>query len=91
MNGTLYQNPTFPTLDEEKIINQDINKEKLQCNKGKLVKVYLSFPNKDMDFEGRLEYIDHDYIVISNIDTNIYNLIPSRYINYISFNEKILI
>lgn len=94
MNGTYYSNPTFPNNDTEiedesnsRIIYNDI----LSNNIGKKITANFIFDNSkdNKEFTGRLEYVDNKYIIISNPSTNHYNLILVKYLNYITFEEKI--
>lgn len=97
MSGEYFPNPTF--FNNERQNQEDNNLEKhsnidniLINNIGKHIILYCSFNNKNetnKDFEGRLEYINENYVVINNIDNNKYVFIPVKYINYIVFNEKI--
>ena len=105
MNGTYYQNPTFPsavpnnsndisvTLDKEVSINDIYIENILNNNIGKFVNTYVSFPNsneiKDITFTGIIEKNGKDYLIISNPETGKWYLIPNKYINYIEFEEEI--
>ena len=98
MNGTYYANPTFPTSSENNDLNivetekNDLTlNELLTKNKGKKIKICLSFPNykEETILSGRLEKIAYDYLIINDIVSDEYKIILLKYINYISFIEKI--
>lgn len=90
MNGTLYNNPTFPTLEDDYIQS---NNNVTTNNIGKEVKAYFSFKNENQvkEFNGRLELLNKDYIILSKIDDNEYILLPTKNLDYLVFNEKISI
>ena len=111
MNGTYYQNPTFPGAtgnmpemnnytsnivpisDEGNLpMEQSYIENILRLNKGKLAKVYISFPDsvnwKDKIFDGTIEQAGRDHIVMSLTDGK-WVLIPMIYLDYVEFNEKI--
>ena len=105
MNGNFFQNPTFPSSEnlntfvvpEEEKIEEISNPEStraLNMNRGKKVKIYTSFPfsneSKDRIFEGIFEGSQKDILIISNPETGEWNIIPTGFINYISFDEKII-
>ena len=91
MNGSFYQNPTFQSDTLNNKLEEN-SKNILELNKGKKIKVYTSFPfsddYKDKLFEGMLEGIKEDSLILSESDDTWY-LIPLQFINYITFNEKI--
>ena len=91
MNGTLYSSPTFPNNINEENVIEERESDNLSNNKGKMIKAYFSFPNVNeiKEFNGRLESINKDYIVISNIDNNEYTLLFTKYLIYLVFDEKI--
>ena len=100
MDGTYFPTPTFPSNEERKVetkeseAKQVFNVDKILINNiGKSVIIYCSFKNsndlKDKDFTGRLEYVNENYIVISNVENGEYHFIPIKYVNYITFKEKI--
>ena len=87
MEGTYYSNPVFPGLDEEKKLDDISTSNSLINNKGKEVKIFTNF--KDEEINGRFEYINNEYIIVSNLKINEYTLIFIKNINYIVFNESI--
>lgn len=107
MNGNYYQNPTFPTNDEvynnggyqnlnddsSQIYEQSFIENILRLNKGKKVKVYVSYPDslnwKDKIYNGIIEQAGTDHIIISDPSTGMWYLIRLIYLDYIEFDEKI--
>ena len=105
MNGSFYQNPTFPMEDEMtppgniSFNNDSISMEQsyieniLRLNKGKVVKAYVSYPDsvswKDKIYEGIIEEAGRDHLIISNPKTGIWYMIRMIYLNYVEFEEKI--
>ena len=63
----------------------------LRLNKGKKTKIYITIPNSKEEkiFEGILETVGKDHIIMSNPSTGEWYLIPIIYLNYIIFEEKI--
>ena len=91
MNGVYFPSVTYEENDdirEERIENKIDNI--LINNIGKSITLYCCFDNNN-EFNGRLEYINENYIVINNIENGNYFFIPSKNINYIEFKEKITI
>ena len=62
-------------------------------NIGKQVCVYLTFPNsndfRDFKIEGILEQSGEDYVILSVPSTGKWHLIPSIYIDLITFDENV--
>ena len=98
MNGTYYPNPTFPSAisDNTENNNKEIevsNNRKiylddlLSSNIGRKIKVYTSI--NDYSFEGILENTVSEYLVISELETGKWYIIPQKFINYIESYEKI--
>lgn len=58
---------------------------------GKKMKVYCSFPDSskwhDVIFEGRLVYAENDHLILRNLNTDLWTIIVSVYINYIELSE----
>ena len=91
MNGSFYQNPTFQNETQNTRLEENLNNI-FELNKGKKIKVYTSFPfshdYKDKLFEGMLEGIKEDSLILSESDDTWY-IIPLQFINYITFSEKV--
>lgn len=62
----------------------------LRFNRGKEVKVYMSFPNSnEKEFTGIMELSGKDFIIISEPSTGKWQMLPIMYLDYITFDEKI--
>ena len=96
-----YPTPTFPgaaTTDKDTAEAMELTDEKniidiLKLNKGKLIKIYCSYPHtetiKDKTFEGIIEIAGPDFLIISNRSTGQWSIILINNINYITCDEKI--
>lgn len=105
MNGSFYQNPTFPMQEEQVTppgnisfmdtlpMEQSYIENILRLNKGKKVKAYVSYPDsvawKDKIYEGIIEEAGRDHLIISDPKTGVWYLIRMIYLNYVEFEEKI--
>ena len=105
MNNTYFNKDIFPQNQynqeiQQQMINQNYTtniqeqpyiENILKFNKGKKIKIYTSFPNKEdmKEFKGILENSGKDYITISDPQTGNWNLIPIIFMNYITFDENI--
>ena len=105
MNGTYYQNPTFPAATTSNYqdtivpVGNDLPMEQsyieniLRLNKGKKVKAYVSYPDsidwKDSVYTGIIEQAGRDRLIISDPTTGKWYLILMIYLNYVEFEEKI--
>lgn len=65
----------------------------LRLNKGKMVHLYMSFPDstewRDKVFSGILEEAGKDHIVISDPSSGKWYLLLLIYLNYVVFDERI--
>ncbi len=65
----------------------------LRHNKGKVVKVYSSYPDsedcRDKVFEGVIEQAGRDHIVLRDTKNGKWYLILMIYLNYVEFEEAI--
>lgn len=65
----------------------------LRHNKGKKVKVYVSFPDstewRDKIFEGTIEQAGRDHLIIRDPKNDHWYLILMIYLNYVEFDERI--
>ena len=68
--------------------NFDTFNELMKFNQGKSIKIYTNIDNNKV-FEGIVEQAGHDYIIISNPESEKWDLIFIKNINYINFLEKI--
>ena len=105
MNGTYYQNPTFPTaatnnytdnivpIGTELTMEQSYIENILRLKKKKKVKAYVSYPDsldwKDSIYNGIIEQAGRDHLIISNPETGKWYLILMIYLNFVEFDEKI--
>ena len=101
MNGTYYENPTFPNQinneHQESITSIENNNTKdnqindiLKNNKGKKINISMSYHNNEKElYNGIIEYVSNNYLIISNPETSSYYLLLLKYLNYIEFEEKI--
>lgn len=103
MNGSYFQNPTFPSnfnnmTNETEIDYKNDNEESyieniLRKNKGKKAKVFASFPDSreytDRIFDGIIEQAGRDHLIMSAPSLGDYYLIPMIYINWVEFEEPI--
>ena len=65
----------------------------LRVNKGKLINIYMTFPDsvewRDKVFTGILEQLGRDHIIISDPKTGKWQLLLMIYVSYITFEETI--
>ena len=104
MNGSYYQNPTFPNNDiiikDDIITNSDYNYSEqsyieniLRFNKGKKIKAYVSYPDssswQNKVYEGTIEQAGKDHLIIKGDVSNTWYLIRIIYLDCVEFNEEI--
>lgn len=105
MNGNYYQNPTFPnnnfptppgniSVNEINMpIEQSYIENILRLNKGKKVKVYVSYPDssawQNKVYEGIIEEAGKDHLIIKDNVSGSWYLIRIIYLNYVEFMEPI--
>lgn len=105
MNGNYYQNPSFPTnnvmetppgniSNESLTMEQSLIENILRLNKGKKVKVYVSYPEssawQNKIYDGIIEQAGRDHLIIKDVKNNICYLIRMIYLNYVEFEENII-
>ena len=62
----------------------------LRLNKGKEVRVYMTFPNSnEKEFNGIIEGSGRDHIIVSEPSTGKWQMLPTMYLNYITYDENI--
>ncbi|HHW69263.1 MAG TPA: spore coat protein GerQ [Tenericutes bacterium] len=65
----------------------------LRLNKGKKVRVHMTFPDsiewRDREFSGIIEESGRDHIILSEPSTGKWQLLLMLYVDYISFDEPI--
>ena len=88
-NGNYIPQQSLIQQIEKKTIND--TESFLKANIGKSIKVYMSFPDsiewRDKVFEGTLESVGIDYILINDINLSPL-LIQKIYVNFIEFKDK---
>ncbi len=109
MNGNFYQNPTFPNnptnqMNQQSFITSqnaqdDIPLEQsyieniLRLNKGKNVKVFVSYPEssawQNKDYVGIIEEAGRDHLILKDSQTGTWYLLRLLYIDYVEFMEPI--
>ncbi len=107
MNGSFFNNPTFPNAgNPNKVISppgnvnsspltleQSLIENILRLNKGKLVKVYASYPDsnewRDKIYTGTIEESGRDHLILSDPSSGNWWLIRMLYVNFVEFDEKI--
>ena len=103
MNGTYYNNPTFPNGEETPPANMgtesimplesSLIENILRLNKEKKVKVFATFPDSGPEtnktFEGVIKQSGRDHLILYNDISNTWYLIKMLYINYIIFDKVI--
>ena len=65
----------------------------LRLNKGKQIRVHMTFPDsveyRDREFRGILEESGRDHIILSEPSTGKWQLLLMIYVDFISFDEEI--
>jgi len=65
----------------------------LRLNKGKSVRVHMTFPDsnefRDREFVGIIEQAGRDHIILSEPSTGRWQLLLMIYVDFISFDERI--
>lgn len=65
----------------------------LRLNRGKKVRVHMTFPDsiefRDREFTGIIEQSGRDHIILSEPDTGKWQLLLMIYVDFITFDEKI--
>ena len=100
--NTYFNEEIFPNKNEKKEYNTTVEYQKkiiniprieelLKFNKGKKITLHMGFPNSNehKDIIGILEQSNEEYITLSNPQTGAWNLLPTIYIDYITFDENI--
>ncbi len=103
MNGSYYKTPVYPSnmRPADTFVNstneipteQSYVENILRMNKGKRVKVYVSYSDsvewRDKIFEGIIEQAGRDHLILSDPNTGNWYLILMIYLDYVEFPEKI--
>ena len=97
MNNTYFNKDVFPQYNEEPMQKNIIQNTKpyiielLKNNLNKKIKINMNFPYNENqnEFDGIIEQIGNDYIILSEPKTGNWKILPFIYLNYITFEEKI--
>jgi len=94
--NTYFNEEIFPNKNEKNYtphtnINIPHIEELIKFNKGKKLTIHMGFPNSNeqKDIIGILEQSNDEYITLSNPQTGVWHLLPTIYIDYITFDENI--
>jgi spore germination protein Q len=100
--GTPIYSGNAPTPNQQTAPNYSVNElpvevsyieNILRLNKGKNVRVHMTFPDstewRDMEFTGIIEQSGRDHIILSEPATGKWQLLLMIYVDYISFDERI--
>lgn len=104
MNNNYYQKALYPTENnnpfegnrinqiQEQPVEENNNIKILKLNRGKFAKIFVSFTDSnewhDKIFEGIIEQVGRDHIIISDPKTGKWTLISIIYMNYLEFDEE---
>lgn len=93
-NGYFQNQMTTPPISGEEIdYEQSYIENILRLNRGKLAKIYTTFPDatewRDKVFTGIIEAAGRDHIVMSDPSTGKWYLIKMIYFDYAEFDEPI--
>ena len=100
-NPPIYTGNTTPPMNQgiDTIQNAGLPMEQsyieniLRLNKGKKVRVHMTFPDsneyRDREFVGIIEQSGRDHIILSEPSTGRWQLLLMIYVDFISFDEKI--
>lgn len=94
-NEELYVRDTsFPGNTIDLPIEQSYIENILRLNKGKKVKVYMSFNDsalhKDKVFEGIIRQAGRDHLIISDPVTGKWDMLLMIYLDYVEFDDEII-
>lgn len=82
--------PVIPT--KSPFIEQSYIENILRLNRGKVASIYMNFENSQWGskiFRGIIEAAGRDHIILSDLATETRYLLPTIYLNYITFDEEI--
>ena len=92
MNSNYY-NPNLPPSFYQPAEQNDTMEIVLRRIPSIKVKVYMTFPGsnewRDKVFDGILEGTGRDHIVVSDITTGSWYILPNIYVDYVEFYESI--
>ena len=92
-NGNVSPNQQTNQLPFEMPMEQSYIENILRLNKGKKVRIHMTFPDseefRDREFEGIIEQSGRDHIIISEPSSGKWQLLLMIYVDFISFDEPI--
>ena len=100
-NNPIYTGNTTPPMNQgteytqvmQLPMEQSYIENILRLNKGKKVRVHMTFPDsnefRDREFVGIIEQSGRDHIILSEPSTGKWQLLLMIYVDFISFDEKI--
>lgn len=107
MNNNYYGKPIFPSNNVTPPGNQNYTSYQpmalpseqsyieniLRLNKGKQVRVHMTFPDsneyRDLEFKGIIEQSGRDHLILSDPNSGTWELLLMIYVDFISFDEPI--
>ncbi len=87
-------NENYQTNNTEMLpLEQSYIENILRLNKGKQVRVHMTFPDsneyRDKEFKGIIEQAGRDHLILSEPSTGTWQLLLMIYVDFISFDEAI--
>ncbi len=81
-----------PYMEQNYFYELDQLQRVLELSNKSKVKIYMSFPHlsEGNEFEGIIEKVGKDYILLSSPKSSKFCLLPTIYINYVVFEENII-
>ena len=85
--------PNYFQASQDMPLEQSYIENILRLNKGKQVRVHMTFPDsnefRDREFSGIIEQSGRDHIILSEPSTGKWQLLLMIYVDFITFDEKI--
>ena len=98
-NNTVPNQQSVPSYEQTQTMINPLTSEQsyieniLRLNKGKQVRVHMTFPDseefRDREFTGIIEQSGRDHIILSEQSTGKWQLLLMIYVDFITFDEKI--
>jgi spore germination protein Q len=86
-------NTPVPNMTSDMPLEQSYIENILRLNKGKNVRVHMTFPDsnefRDREFTGIVEQSGRDHIILRDPKTGTWELLLMIYVDFITFDEKI--
>ncbi|MFI3307460.1 MAG: spore coat protein GerQ [Mycoplasmatota bacterium] len=82
----------YNNYEQNYYLSLDYFQKILEISNKSKIKVFMSFPHlsEGHEFEGIIEKVGKDYIMISSPKSGKFIFLPTVYINYIVFDENII-